>query len=553
MFLKRFKNLCAFKPYYKKHTKLIVALLCVMLTASSAGVFMSYLLSEQLIGITSGIAKTAIQFTIYILGIVTIHHINWFLWSKFAYTLSKRVSKDIKKDIVSNLLDTKYSAIKKNGSGYYLERLNDDVDEISNFLGNVAGTLVDVFTNVGFLVIIYILSWQCGLFFTIGVALLFLIESIKVNVDLKNLELVKKSTEKANSEFNEIIHGIKDIKGFGIKSEINDKMGKSNSDLLEKVYRKNTKFELISRFATYTQWIIDSILVFMCMLWLLPTGQIEIVTLLLIFNYKSLMYDTVGFFSKLKGHYINGDYYSKRVLEITRSMDKEEYGEASNAITNGEITIKNLDFAYDDKKILDNINLQLKANTLNVLIGSSGSGKSTLFLLLSKLYDVEDGNIFFDNVDINNINEKSFRENVCIVNQEPFIFSDTIFNNIKIVKPEASFEEVENACKLANIHSEIDSLEEGYDTILTENGTNLSGGQKQRIEIARAILKDSKIMLFDEPTSTLDFENQEKLFSTLKELKQNKTIFVIAHKLNNYDCFDNVYELKGGKISVKNN
>ena len=265
------------------------------------------------------------------------------------------------------------------------------------------------------------------------------------------------------------------------------------------------------------------------------------------------MYDTVGFFSKLKGYYVNGDYYSKRVLEITRSMDKEEFGEASNAITNGEITIKNLDFAYDDKKILDNINLQLKANTLNVLIGSSGSGKSTLFLLLSKLYDVEDGNIFFDNVDINNINEKSFRENVCIVNQEPFIFSDTIFNNIKIVKPEASFEEVENACKLANIHSEIDSLEEGYDTILTENGTNLSGGQKQRIEIARAILKDSKIMLFDEPTSALDFENQEKLFSTLKELKQNKTIFIIAHKLNNYDCFDNVYELKGGKISVKNN
>ena len=208
MFLKRFKNLCAFKPYYKKHLKLIIALLSVMLIASSAGVFMSYLMSEQLIGITSGIAKTAIRFTIYILAVVTIHHINWFLWSKFAYTLSKKVSADIRKDIVSNLLNTKYSAIKENGSGYYLERLNDDVNEISTFVGNVAGILVDVFTNFGFLVIIYILSWQCGLFFTIGVALLFMIESIKVNADLKNLELVKKSTEKANSEFNEIIHGI---------------------------------------------------------------------------------------------------------------------------------------------------------------------------------------------------------------------------------------------------------------------------------------------------------------------------------------------------------
>lgn len=548
MFLKRFKNLCAFKSYYKKHLRLIIALLSVMLIASSAGVFMSYLMSEQLIGITSGIAKIAIRFTIYILAVVTIHHINWFLWSKFAYTLSKKVSAAIIKDIVSNLLNTKYSAIKENGSGYFLERLNDDVNEISTFVGNVAGTLVDVFTNFGFLVIIYILSWQCGLFFTIGVALLFIIESIKVNADLKNLELVKKSTEKANSEFNEIIHGIKDIKGFGIKSEINNKMSKANNDLLEKTYKKNTKFEFISRIATYTQWVIDSVLVFMSMLWLLPTGQIEIVTLLLIFNYKSLMYDTVGFFSKLKGYYVNGDYYAKRVLEIINSPNKEEFGELTNTFNQGKITIKNLTFAYDENKILDNINIELQPNSLNVLVGTSGSGKSTLFLLLSKLYEVDNGKIFFDDVDINDIDEKSFRKNVCIVNQEPFIFNDSILNNIKIVKPNATFEEIENACKLANIHNEIIALENGYNTVLTENGTNLSGGQKQRIEIARAFLKNSKIILLDEPTSALDTENQTKLFKTLTDIKQNKTIFVIAHKLNNYDCFDNVYELKNGKI-----
>lgn len=552
MFLKRFKYLCAFRPYYKKHTKLIIALLCVMLIASSMGVFMSYLISQQLIGITSGIAEIAIKFTIYILGIVTIHHINWFLWSKFAFTLSKRVSADIKKDIVSSLLNTKYSEVKEKSSGYYLERLNDDVNEISSFWGNVAGTLVDVFTNVGFLVIIFILSPQCGLFFSIGVTLLFVIESIKVNADLKNLELVKKSSEKANSEFNEIIHGIKNIKGFGIKAEISKKMNQANNDLLEKVYKKNTKFEFISRIATYTQWIIDSVLVFMTMLWLLPTGQIEIVTLLLIFNYKSLMYDTVGFFSKLKGYYVNGDYYSKRVLEIIEPQNKEQFGKVKSKIKNGKITIKNLSFAYQEKKILDNINITLQPNSLNVLVGGSGSGKSTLFLLLSKLYDVDSGKIFVDDMDINDIDEKTFRDNICIVSQEPFVFNDTIFNNIKIVKPNATKQEIENACKLANIHSEIVNLENGYDTILTENGSNISGGQKQRIDLARAILKNSKVILLDEPTSALDNQNQTKLFATLTELKQNKTIFVIAHKLNDYNCFDKVYVLNNGKISVKN-
>ena len=396
---------------------------------------------------------------------------------------------------------------------------------------------------------IYFFSWECGLFFTIGISLLFIIESIKVNIDLKNLKLVKKETEKVNTEFNEIIYGMKDIKSFGLKSAINDKMEISNDNLLKSVYKKNTTFELISRFATYLQWIIDSILVFICMLWLLPTGQIEIVTLLLIFNYKSLMYDTIGFFSKVKGYYVNGEYYAKRILEIINNPNKEKFGINKQVISLGTIEIKNLTFCYNETNILNKINLTIHPNTLNVLIGNSGSGKSTLFMLLSKLYETENETIFYDKIDINEIDEYVFKKNVSLVNQDPFIFNDTILNNLKIVKPSATQEEIENACKLANIHNEILSFENGYNTIIAENGTNLSGGQKQRIEIARAFLKDSKILLLDEPTSALDLNNQIKLFETLNSLKQNKTIFVIAHKINDYKYFDNVYQLKNGTIN----
>ena len=549
MFFKRFKNLRAFKPYYKKHLKIIIALLTVMFIASATGVFLSYLMSEQLIGITNELVDVAIKFTIFILIAVTIHHINWFLWSKFAFLLSKKVAFDIKKDIVKNLLSTKYISIKENKTGYYLERINDDVNEISNFLSNVSGAVVDLLTNFAFLVMIYFFSWECGLFFTIGISLLFIIESIKVNIDLKNLKLVKKETEKVNTEFNEIIYGMKDIKSFGLKSAINDKMEISNDNLLKSVYKKNTTFELISRFATYLQWIIDSILVFICMLWLLPTGQIEIVTLLLIFNYKSLMYDTIGFFSKVKGYYVNGEYYAKRILEIINNPKKEKFGINKQVISLGTIEIKNLTFCYNETNILNKINLTIHPNTLNVLIGNSGSGKSTLFMLLSKLYETENETIFYDKIDINEIDEYVFKKNVSLVNQDPFIFNDTILNNLKIVKPSATQEEIENACKLANIHNEILSFENGYNTIIAENGTNLSGGQKQRIEIARAFLKDSKILLLDEPTSALDLNNQIKLFETLNSLKQNKTIFVIAHKINDYKYFDNVYQLKNGTIN----
>ena len=548
MFFKRFKNLYQFKKYYKKYYKIIILLLIVMFVASGLGVFVSFLMSEQLIGITNENIQKAITYTIYILIAITIHHINWFLWSKFHFTLTKKISNDIRKDIVINLLNTKYSALSKQETGYYLERISDDVNEIGSFLGNVAGACVDMITNVTFLIIIYFLSWQLGIFFTIGILILFVIESIKISKDLKNLELVKSATEKMNTYFNEIIYGIKDIKGFGIKKDINNNFQNINEDLLNKTYKKDVQFALISRVGTYCQWLIDASLVFITMLWLLPRGQITIVVLLLVFNYKGLMYDTVGYFSKIKSYYVNGDYYAQRILEIINSNELENFGKETYRIMKGQIKIQNLNFNYNNKPIFNDLNLTIEPNTLNVLIGDSGSGKSTLFYLLSKYYEIIDNKIYIDNIDINNYSESALRQSMCIVNQEPFIFCDTIYDNIRIVKAQATADEIYNACKLANIHDEILNFENGYNTMITEGGTNLSGGQKQRIELARALLKDSKIILLDEPTSALDSNNQQKLFQTLKQLKNNKTIFIIAHKLNDYSIFDNVFCLKDNKI-----
>jgi len=549
LFLKRYENLYKFKKYYKKHIKLIVMLLIVMLIASSMGVLLSYLMSEQLIGITDSLVEKTVKYTLLIISVVTIHHVCWFLWNKFEYSLSKRILIDIRSDMISELTTLKYSSIKNKGSGYYLERINDDTVHVASFLGNVLGTLVDVFTNLSFLVIIYFLNWQCGLFFTIGILLLFVVDSIKIKIDLKNLNKVKDNQEEFNTKFNEIIHGIKDIKGFGIRDEIKENVNTNSIKLLNSTCKKDTQYVFISRIGTYLQWMIDSILVLMSILWLIPSGKIEIVVLLIIFNYKSLMYDTVGFFSKFKGYYVNGDYYASRILEIISSDEKESFGKNKLENIRGSINIENLSFSYDNKKVLDNINLTILPNTLNALIGSSGTGKSTLFMLLSKLYNVDNKMICYDNMDINDIDESTFKNNICIVNQDPFLFNDTILNNIKITRKNASYEEVIKACKLANIHEEIENLNEGYNTIVNENGSNLSGGQKQRIELARAILKDSKILLLDEPTSALDSDNQKKLIDTLIQLKENKTIFIIAHKLHDYEGFDSVYKLSNGKIN----
>lgn len=550
MFIKRFKNLSQFKPYYKKYAKLTIALLCVMIIASGMGMVLAYLLSLQLLAITDQVVGGIVTATIFILAGVTIHHTCWFLWSMFANQLSNKVALNIKGDIVKKIISTEYKKTKEKNSGYFLERMNDDVDAVSSFLSNVAGTLVDVATNFSFLIIIFILNWQCGLFFAIGVVFLFLIDSLKVKKDLKNLQFVKTSTELSNSKFNETIKAVKDIKGLGIEEEILKQNEAINKILSTQKIKKENTYEFLSRCGTYAQWLIDSVLVLMCAFWLFPSGQISVAILLIILNYKSLMYETVGFFSKVKNYYIQGDFQAGRILEIINNSNVDEFGSENIEIKNANIEIKNLSFHYSkNKMILSNVSLKIKANSCSVFIGPSGSGKSTLFGVLTKLLKVENDKIFYGEYDINRFNKESFNNLICIVNQEPFIFNDTIKNNLLIAKPNATDDEIIGVCKMANINDEINEMPEKYNTILQENGANLSGGQKQRIAIARALLKDTPVILFDEPTSALDKANQEIFFNVLNEIKSKKTILIIAHKLNNYNLFDNIFTIHNGTIN----
>jgi len=227
----------------------------------------------------------------------------------------------------------------------------------------------------------------------------------------------------------------------------------------------------------------------------------------------------------------------------------EKWGAENHKVTDADISVRGLSFSYGmQRNVLKDISFDVATHSLSVFVGRSGSGKSTLFGLLSKLLETSYGNIFIGGRDINSFSEDSFRRTVCIVNREPLIFNDTIRNNIKIVCPNATEADIIEAAKAANIHNEIMNLENGYDTLLTENGSNLSSGQKQRLSIARAILKDTPVILFDEPTSGLDKENQSIFLDVIKDMRVSKTILIIEHNMNSYEIFDNVFVLKNGRI-----
>ena len=551
MFFRKYTHLYRLRPYFMRQRRLLALLLCCMLTASSLGVVLSYLSTRQLIAITNVELHEMALFASLIIGTVLTHHIAWFLWDKISAIIGSRVASEIRRDLFAATLNTRYSAIRGNATGYYLERLNDDTGEVSYFVQNVVGTLVDVFTNVSFLVIIAIQNWQCALVFTLGIITLYLIGLIKIRVELKHTEKLKQLTEAMDSRMSETIRGVRDIKGLGIQGEVL----RRNEEISRQLARRHAKMKsdvtFWERVRTFGQWMIDALIVWMCAFRLLPAGQITSAVILILFNYKGLMYDTISYLSLLKGYYVQGDFKAGRILEILDNPEQEVYGcETMNAAAPA-LEVRDLSFAYGSQEILRNVSLRLEPCSATVLLGPSGSGKSTLFALLSRLYPTENGRIFINGFDINALDEQSLTAHVSIVNQDHFLFSDTILNNLRIVRPSATEPEIHAACRKARIHDEIMAMEHGYDTLLTENGGNLSGGQRQRIAIARAILKDTPVILFDEPTSALDRENQEMFLGTLEELKQTKTLFVIAHKLDNLSLFDQVLELQDSRIAAK--
>ena len=245
----------------------------------------------------------------------------------------------------------------------------------------------------------------------------------------------------------------------------------------------------------------------------------------------------------------------KRILPIIDQQNKISTNEDGKLleINNASIKFQNINFSYKtnlNNIVLKNINIDIAGRKMTALVGHSGSGKSTILNLIPRIYDADSGEILIDNQKVQNLNLKSLRKEISIVDQNTTLFDDTIFNNIKYAKPEASDEEIFRAAKISMCTDFIEKLENKFQTVIGENGVKLSGGEKQRLSIARALLKDSKIILLDEATSSLDSETEEKIQKAIEELTKNKTTVVIAHRLSTILNSEKIYVVDKGSIEA---
>ena len=467
--------------------------------------------------------------------------------------VSEEVKKKIQTDMLSSFIKADTELIENKHSGKYVSNLNFDVNQITNMLSSsLLNFFKDSLTLIGLLTVMFIQNWRLSLIAIIMIP----ISSITAKKLGKRITKVTTEAQERSGDLNKyLIDLFKNHKIIKIFQRENFESARSEK-FVNKLKEKQIKIFTVYIRATPIMEILTGIMIAILIFYsgkLIMTGQLSINNFFSFLAAMMLAYQPVRSLATINIGIGQGLSAGKRILpiiDVKVKISKNESGKKL-LLNNGSIKFNNVSFNYlsnTENKVLKNINIEINGEKMTALVGHSGSGKSTMLNLIPRIYDPINGNILVDEEDIKNINLDSLRKEISIVDQNTTLFDDTVLNNIKYAKPTASKDEVIKASELAMCSDFISKLENGFDTMIGENGVKLSGGEKQRLSIARALLKDSKIILLDEATSSLDSDTEEKIQKALAKLTSNKTTIVIAHRLSTILNSDKIYVLDKGSV-----
>jgi len=467
--------------------------------------------------------------------------------------VSEEVKKKIQTDMLSSFIKADTELIENKHSGKYVSNLNFDVNQITNMLSSsLLNFFKDSLTLIGLLTVMFIQNWRLSLIAIIMIP----IASITAKKLGKRISKITTEAQERSGDLNKyLIDLFKNHKIIKIFQRENFESARSEK-FVNKLKEKQIKIFTVFIRATPIMEILTGIMIAILIFYsgkLIMTGQLSINNFFSFLAAMMLAYQPVKSLATINIGIGQGLSAGKRILPIIDAKVKISKNESGKKLllNNGSIKFNNVSFNYlsnTENKVLKNINIEINGEKMTALVGHSGSGKSTMLNLIPRIYDPINGNILVDEEDIKNINLDSLRKEISIVDQNTTLFDDTVLNNIKYAKPTASKDEVVKASELAMCSDFISKLENGFDTMIGENGVKLSGGEKQRLSIARAFLKDSKIILLDEATSSLDSDTEEKIQKALAKLTSNKTTIVIAHRLSTILNSDKIYVLDKGSV-----
>ena len=462
-----------------------------------------------------------------------------------------RVEADIRRDLYLHFQELDFDFFDKNRTGKLMNRLTGDLFEITELAHHgPEDLLISAITIIGALAVMFAVEYRLALIVLVIVPVFVLIVIACRKSMMDSSVQVKKKMAAINADIESTLSGMKTSKAFD-----NGEVDFARFDRSNEMYKgsKTGYYKAMGRFNASMEFFICflQIAVIAAGGWLIMKGSLNYIDLITFTLYITAFVTPVRKLATLAEIFTNGIAGLRRFAEVMRIKPSIE--EAADAIelsdVKGEIELKDVAFGYkQDVDVLRGITLKIDPGQSIAIVGQSGGGKSTLCQLIPRFYDVESGSVSIDGVDIRHITKSSLRRNIGIVQQEVFLFADTIYENIRYGKPSATFEEVAEAAKKAEIYDDIMKMPEGFDTYVGERGALLSGGQKQRISIARIFLKNPPILILDEATSALDSVTESHIQRAFDELSEGRTTLLIAHRLATIKNADRVIVIEDGKL-----
>ena len=474
----------------------------------------------------------------------------------FAKATMISVGEDIKKklqfDMVNSLIRTDTQIIDKKHSGKFISNLTYDVTHITNLLSNaVLALFKDSLTLIGLLTVMFLQNWKLALISIVMIPL----ASISAKTLGKRIgKVTTEAQEKSGHLTTYLVELFKNHKLIKIFQKENSEINRAD-EYLTQLKDKNKKIETVFVRLSPIMETLTGFMVAVLIFYsgkLMSRGEVDINNFFSFLAAMMLAYQPVRSLSTLNMVINQGLSAASRILPIIDQKNKIKNSESAKPlkIKDAGINFNNVNFSYEENEgpTLQSINLKFEGGKMTSLVGHSGSGKSTILNLIPRFYDAKSGDITIDDQTIYGSTIESLRSEISMVSQETTLFDDTIKNNIKYGRQEATDEEVFKVASLSFCDEFINNLPNKFDTLIGENGVRLSGGEKQRLSIARAMLKQSSIILLDEATSSLDSETESKIQDALNILTKNKTTIVIAHRLSTILNSNNIYVIDKGKI-----
>lgn len=538
-------------PYFKREKKALIILIIISLIISIFNSFGPALMAKVLDYATSSRLDEALKYLLFVVGLaLVIDFFDKIVFIRNYIKIQESITNNIKKDVISSYFEIDNKELLKTSSGIFLTRITSDPDNIIDAFDAVRGNFTKILSNIFVFIYIFHINFVLGTITVIGTISVYLVEKSAMDKWNAYRKRRNKLRDRNTTIINEGLKGTHDIKLLNIVEHFKNKVSGNLDELCNDTVGSIKVDSGYVFLRTVVVYAFTAVLIVLS-IYFVKFDVIKVSSLIAIFMYKDRLFTSILYLAWTERQLKEFALSAERIFEVIdhSKFKLEHYGNKRVNELSGKIEFKNVYFKYEKDSVLKGVSFNIEPKDTVAIVGKSGSGKTTIVNLISKIYEVDKGSILLDGNNINDLDKYSIRNNISVISQKPYLFNMTIKENLLLVSPNASQKQIENVCKICELHDYIMNLPKKYNTLVGEGGVTLSGGECQRVAIARALLMKTNIILFDEATSALDNETQENIQKAINNISSEYTMIIIAHRLSTIKNCNKIIVIDDGKVS----